>query len=71
MPLLFHVRCIWTIVSEININVLAYLFTRMHPETRFNPETVAPISPCFSFAEAQSFVNVLYWRDAKIELFGQ
>ena len=45
-------------MSEININLLAYLFTRMHPETRFNPETVAPISPCFSFAEnAQSFVN--------------
>ena len=46
------------IVSEINMNLLAYLFTRMHPETRFNPETVATISPCFSFAEnAQSFVN--------------
>ena len=45
-------------MSEININLLAYLFTRMHPETRFNPETVAPISTCFSFAEnAQSFVN--------------
>ena len=46
-------------MSEININLLAYLFTRMHPETRFNSETVALISPCFSFAEkAQSFVNV-------------
>ena len=44
---------------EININLLAYLLTRMHSETRFNPETVVPISPCFSFAEnAQSFVNV-------------
>ena len=38
-------------MSEININLLAYLFTQMHPETRFNPETVASISPCFSFAE--------------------
>ena len=46
-------------MSEININVLAYLFTRMHPETRCNPKTVASISPCFSFAEnAHSFVNV-------------
>ena len=34
VPLLYHVRCIWTIVSEININVLAYLFTRMHPEKK-------------------------------------
>ena len=46
-------------MPEININLLSYLFTRMHPETRFNPKTVASISPCFSFAEnAQSFVNV-------------
>ena len=59
MPLLYHVRCIWAMAPEINMNLLAYLFTRMHPETRFNPKTVASISPCLSFAEnAQSFVNV-------------
>ena len=29
------------IVSEINIYLLTY-FTRMYPETRFNPEIVAP-----------------------------